>query len=196
MLDAVRLATGSGWRPSTPHGPEGDVRSTWADSERAARELGYRPRMSLEEGVAAQVGVGAADGLIGLRLGPDLELVLVPILLYLPGHFLGEVLSRKGDGWADLVLLRVACAVAVSTPVLVALALLGWFTAPVIAGCLVACAATAWFLSRRYRYRGDRSRVRPGRWDLAALALVAGAFALYAHPAEYVLKDRDPGVTR
>jgi UDP-glucuronate 4-epimerase len=33
----------------------GDVRSTWADLERAARELGYRPQVSLEEGVEAQV---------------------------------------------------------------------------------------------------------------------------------------------
>jgi len=31
----------------------GDVGSTWADLERAARELGYRPRVSLEEGVEA-----------------------------------------------------------------------------------------------------------------------------------------------
>ena len=33
----------------------GDVHSTWADLERAAQELGYRPRVSLEEGVEAQV---------------------------------------------------------------------------------------------------------------------------------------------
>ncbi len=33
----------------------GDVRSTWADLGRAARELGYEPRVSLEEGVEAQV---------------------------------------------------------------------------------------------------------------------------------------------
>ncbi len=118
-----------------------------------------------------------------------MEAILLPILLYLPGHFLGVTLSRKGDGWAELALLRVSCVVAVSTPVLVALALLGLFTTPVVAGCLVVCTAAAWFFSR-----GDRSRVRLGRWDPVALALVAGAFALYAHPAEYVLKDRDPGV--
>jgi hypothetical protein len=118
-----------------------------------------------------------------------LEGIFVSVLLYLPGHFLGVTLARKGDGWAELALLRIACAVAVSTPVLVALALLGWFTAPIVAVCLAACGATARIISR-----GDRSWVRPGRWDLAALVLVAGAFALYAHPAEYVLKDRDPGV--
>lgn len=33
----------------------GDVRSTWADLGRAARELGYEPRVSLEEGIKAQV---------------------------------------------------------------------------------------------------------------------------------------------
>lgn len=32
----------------------GDVYSTWADSDRAIRDLGYRPRMSLEDGIAAQ----------------------------------------------------------------------------------------------------------------------------------------------
>jgi UDP-glucuronate 4-epimerase len=31
------------------------ARSTWADSRRAARVLGYRPRVGLEEGIAAQV---------------------------------------------------------------------------------------------------------------------------------------------
>ncbi len=34
---------------------EGDVRSTWADLERAERGLGYRPRVSLEEGIREQV---------------------------------------------------------------------------------------------------------------------------------------------
>lgn len=39
------------------HGPPvpGDVRSTWADLGRAARELGYEPRVSLVEGIEAQV---------------------------------------------------------------------------------------------------------------------------------------------
>ncbi len=88
-----------------------------------------------------------------------------------------------------MALLRVACAAAVSTPVLVALALLGWFEVPVVLGVLGVCAVVAWAFSRR-----GEARARPGWWDLGALGLVAGAFALYAHPAEYVLKDRDPGV--
>ena len=55
MLDAVRWATGM--PVEAVYGPpaEGDVRSTWADSGRAARELGYRPRVDLEEGIRAQV---------------------------------------------------------------------------------------------------------------------------------------------
>lgn len=55
MIDAVRRVTGE--RVEAIYGPaaEGDVRSTWADSRRARRELGYRPRVSLEEGVAAQM---------------------------------------------------------------------------------------------------------------------------------------------
>ncbi len=118
-----------------------------------------------------------------------IEAVLIPIFVYLPGHFLGASLASKGDGGAELALLRVACAAAVSTPVLVALALLGWFEASVILGVFGACAVVAWAFSRR-----GGARARFGWWDLGALGLVAGAFALYAHPAEYVLKDRDPGV--
>ncbi len=54
MLDAVRRVTGVD--VEVRYGPPaaGDVRSTWADSRRAARELGYAPRTSLEEGIAAQ----------------------------------------------------------------------------------------------------------------------------------------------
>jgi UDP-glucose 4-epimerase len=39
------------------HGPPvpGDVRSTWADLHRATRELGYEPRVSLVQGMEAQV---------------------------------------------------------------------------------------------------------------------------------------------
>ncbi len=46
-----------------PHVP-GDVHSTWADLERAVRELGYRPRVSLEEGVEAQVRWALAEGAV------------------------------------------------------------------------------------------------------------------------------------
>ncbi len=48
------------YAPSVP----GDVRSTWADLERAARELDYRPRVSLEEGVEAQVRWALAEGAV------------------------------------------------------------------------------------------------------------------------------------
>ena len=74
---------------------------------------------------------------------------LILVLVYLPGHFLGTVFTRKGDGWAEVTLLRVACAAAVSTPILVALALLGWFEVPVILGVLGACAVVAWAFFRR-----------------------------------------------
>jgi len=55
MLDAVRRVVGA--PVEAVYGPPaaGDVRSTWADSGRAARELGYRPRVDLEEGIWAQV---------------------------------------------------------------------------------------------------------------------------------------------
>ena len=54
MLDVVRRVTGA--EVETRYGPvaAGDVRSTWADSRRAEKELGYAPRTSLEEGVTAQ----------------------------------------------------------------------------------------------------------------------------------------------
>ncbi|CAA9478453.1 MAG: Nucleotide sugar epimerase [uncultured Rubrobacteraceae bacterium] len=54
MIEAVKRVTGTDFE--VRHGAEaqGDVRSTWADSGRAERVLGYRPRVGLEEGVAAQ----------------------------------------------------------------------------------------------------------------------------------------------
>jgi UDP-glucuronate 4-epimerase len=55
MLEAVRWATGMPVEALYSPPAEGDVRSTWADSGRAARELGYRPRVGLEEGIRAQV---------------------------------------------------------------------------------------------------------------------------------------------
>lgn len=54
LLDAVREVTGSPVEARYGPAAEGDVRSTWADSRRAARSLGYRPRVDLAEGVAAQ----------------------------------------------------------------------------------------------------------------------------------------------
>jgi UDP-glucuronate 4-epimerase len=55
LLDAVRGVIGS--PVEARHGPaaEGDMRSTWADSRRAVRFLGYRPRVGLEEGISAQM---------------------------------------------------------------------------------------------------------------------------------------------
>ena len=46
-----------GERLELRHGPtvSGDVRSTWADLGRAVRELGYEPKVTLEEGIEAQV---------------------------------------------------------------------------------------------------------------------------------------------
>ena len=54
MLDVVRLVTGA--EIEARYGPvaAGDVRSTWADSRRAEKELGYAPRTGLEAGVVAQ----------------------------------------------------------------------------------------------------------------------------------------------
>lgn len=55
LLDAVRDVTGR--EVEAVYGPPaaGDVASTWADSARAARDLGYRPRVGLREGIATQV---------------------------------------------------------------------------------------------------------------------------------------------
>ena len=54
LLEVVRKMTGSEFE--VRYGPEarGDVKSTWADSSRAEDVLGYRPRVGLQEGVAAQ----------------------------------------------------------------------------------------------------------------------------------------------
>ncbi len=55
LIDLVQRTLGN-WVEVT-YGPaaEGDVRSTWADLERVGRELSYQPRVSLEEGIKAQV---------------------------------------------------------------------------------------------------------------------------------------------
>jgi len=54
LVDHIRRALDS--RVEVSHGPaaEGDVRSTWADLELAGKDLGYRPQVSLEEGIRAQ----------------------------------------------------------------------------------------------------------------------------------------------
>ncbi|HEX2728289.1 MAG TPA: NAD-dependent epimerase/dehydratase family protein [Rubrobacteraceae bacterium] len=54
MLEAVRRVTGSAVQVSYGPAARGDVASTWADATRAARELGYRPAMTLIEGLEAQ----------------------------------------------------------------------------------------------------------------------------------------------
>jgi hypothetical protein len=118
--------------------------------------------------------------------------VLILAALYLPGHFGAAFLVRKGDGLFELAMLRAAVSLAVAAPVLTGLALIGRFTVPLIVLCLAACAALFWLVRRR-RPRDER-HARANRWDLAGLAVVAGAFALFARPAEYVVNSRDPGV--
>ncbi|MGF1471569.1 MAG: glycosyltransferase family 39 protein [Rubrobacteraceae bacterium] len=115
--------------------------------------------------------------------------LLLLISLYLPGHFLGRRLSRKGDSVSEAALLRIGAGVAVATPVLVLLAIAGWFTVPAIVGSLGAASVGAWLVGR-----GGASYSRPARWDLAALGLLAGGIALYFRPAEYIINSRDPGV--
>ena len=58
VRDLVRMVGEAvGEHPEVTHGPTvpGDVRSIWADLHRTTRELGYEPRVSLEEGIEAQV---------------------------------------------------------------------------------------------------------------------------------------------
>src|SRR3712207_55609 len=104
-----------------------------------------------------------------------LRAFLILVVIYLPGHFLGWRLVRKGDGLAELMLLRVAASLAVAGPLLTLLALAGWFSVPAIVGTLGTCAVVASLLGR-----GVRPRVRATGWDLGALAAVAGSFALYS----------------
>lgn len=115
--------------------------------------------------------------------------VLILALVYLPGHFLGDRLARKGDGLSELFLLRITASLAISAPTLTLLALSGFFTAPVIAGVFGMFSVAAFRLGRE----GEKS-ARATKWDFGALALVLGSFALYARPAEYIVNSRDPGV--
>lgn len=141
---------------------------------------------------------GASPGRGGLKAVAEAALLLVSA--YLPGHLAGAMLVRKGDGWAELAFLRLAASVALATPLLVALALLGWFRTPVVVGMFLILAATVWVVRYgavhiRMTGSGVENNTTPGPWDYAFFGLVAGAGALYAwKPAEYVINDRDPGV--
>lgn len=61
MLGTVQRVTGVEldvrYGPAAP----GDVRSTWADSRRAVRDLGYSPQFGLEGGIAAQVAWASSE---------------------------------------------------------------------------------------------------------------------------------------
>ena len=61
LVELVGEALGE--RPKIEYCPPvpGDVRSTWADLSRSGRELGYTPRVSLEEGVEEQVRWALAE---------------------------------------------------------------------------------------------------------------------------------------
>lgn len=61
LVETVRRVTGA--PVPAIYGPmaEGDVYSTWADSSKAARVLGYRPRVSLEAGISAQAEWAARE---------------------------------------------------------------------------------------------------------------------------------------
>ena len=54
MLETVRRVTGVDVEVRYGPAAAGDVQSTWSDSRRAARELEYKPRIGLENGIAAQ----------------------------------------------------------------------------------------------------------------------------------------------
>lgn len=61
MLGTVQRVTGVEldvrYGPAAP----GDVRSTWANSHRAVRDLGYSPQFGLEDGIAAQVAWASSE---------------------------------------------------------------------------------------------------------------------------------------
>ena len=114
-----------------------------------------------------------------------LQAIFILTVVYLPGHYLGRWMMYKGDGLTELVLLRVAASVAVAGPLLTLLALAGWFTGPAIVATLGLLSAVAFLLGR-----GKGGEVRVTRWDLTALALVAGSLVLYSRPAEHLLNQR------
>jgi UDP-glucuronate 4-epimerase len=64
LVDLVGEVTGERVRIRYATPVPGDVHSTWADLERATRELGYRPRVAFEEGLDAQVRWALAEGTV------------------------------------------------------------------------------------------------------------------------------------
>lgn len=63
LLGMVRRSVGSDFETIYLPPARGDARSTWADLGKTARELGYEPRVGLEEGVRSQVEWARAAGL-------------------------------------------------------------------------------------------------------------------------------------
>jgi UDP-glucuronate 4-epimerase len=62
MVEAVGSAVGAPVETVHRDPAPGDVYETWADSGRAERELGYRPGVSVPEGIAAQVAWQTREG--------------------------------------------------------------------------------------------------------------------------------------
>ncbi|MBI1329796.1 MAG: NAD-dependent epimerase/dehydratase family protein [Alphaproteobacteria bacterium] len=52
LIKAIEKATGKTARIENREGPPGDVNETYADITRAARDFGFAPRLSLEDGIA------------------------------------------------------------------------------------------------------------------------------------------------
>ena len=56
LIHAIEDATGKSARIEQAEGPPGDVRETYADIARAARDFGFVPAVPLAEGIRRFVG--------------------------------------------------------------------------------------------------------------------------------------------
>ncbi len=56
LISAIETATGKRARIEQTDGPPGDVRETYADISRAARDYGFAPRVPLADGIGRFVG--------------------------------------------------------------------------------------------------------------------------------------------
>lgn len=54
-IEMIESAAGEKLRRKTEGRQKGDVKDTWSDGERAARELGFRPEVPIDEGLARMV---------------------------------------------------------------------------------------------------------------------------------------------
>lgn len=119
------------------------------------------------------------------------NLIVLPLLFFLPGFILFRLLFRRdqiaaGNG----IFISIALSVCLATWVGLTLAEFGVFSILNVTALMSAFSAGAWFFGRNHFGDWSWRELKP---DWIFLALVALAVVLFARPAEYVIGNSDAG---